>query len=528
MDKFIKKGQGMEGIGGLDVTGLPPGHGPSDFGINRVSGDPSQGPDKKNEKKDIKLTAEEAEQLGRILKAALKAVDAGIGIGMKRDMATSHGGAVDTFFGKLYQGISMVLYPGSAPRDLERWIRNKSAFKMNNVRINQGSKDAFQEHVIQRSRSLYNSNFSGFMDIVKKSKKFKDMTVNDTSELQALAIEYKAADVAIRTTSDESPYKIILKRLIPRLRDKFDAIATFKETAGEGSDIDYEGISESFASGTETADDIGQLEGLYKAIDEWMMFWAALSVSGSVRDSKTGEKEEGEKEEGEKGKQSKALNTVLKGLEIIGIRGGSGVSINPASGGLIVDRRGLDPNYPPVINLILGGKTVEYVNTVGKAKDYFDHFVHTNRIKLMASDVLSNSEYYSDLGTDTIQGGAELTIFLNPTLISKAVGTSPDHVTIMTILTRKGERSVIADDKSMLDDLVKLSGATTTTPLYETVSPSGEAVAFTPADLVLGGGSLTDSKGNKFKYKKRKGKSLSDRVTSSEFGKVKRGLKKKR
>ena len=131
------------------------------------------------------------------------------------------------------------------------------------------------------------------------------------------------------------------------------------------------------------------------------------------------------------------------------------------------------------------------------------------------------------MSRETVDNGAELTIFLNPILISRAIGSTTNPVDVMTIVTSRGDRRIVADDKSLLDDLVKLSGATTTTPLYETTSPSGERVAFTPADIVMGGGSLTDSKGNKFKYKNRKGKSLSDRVNSKEFGKVKRGLKKK-
>jgi len=80
-------------------------------------------------------------------------------------------------------------------------------------------------------------------------------------------------------------------------------------------------------------------------------------------------------------------------------------------------------------------------------------------------------------------------------------------------------------DKKLLDDLKKLSNGSDTTPLYETASPSGERISITPAYLVIGGGKLKDSKGNKFKPKKRKGKSLSDRVVSKEFGKVRRGLK---
>jgi hypothetical protein len=79
------------------------------------------------------------------------------------------------------------------------------------------------------------------------------------------------------------------------------------------------------------------------------------------------------------------------------------------------------------------------------------------------------------------------------------------------------------DDKSLLDDLIKLSSTTSTTPLYETVSPSGETVTFTPADLVVGRGRLRDSKGKKFNPTRRRGKSLADRVMSPGYGKVRKG-----
>jgi len=70
--------------------------------------------------------------------------------------------------------------------------------------------------------------------------------------------------------------------------------------------------------------------------------------------------------------------------------------------------------------------------------------------------------------------------------------------------------------------LRKISSTSTTTPLYQSRSPSGESISFTPADLVAGGGYLTDSKGKKFKPKKIKGKSLSSRVMSKGFGKTKK------
>jgi hypothetical protein len=66
------------------------------------------------------------------------------------------------------------------------------------------------------------------------------------------------------------------------------------------------------------------------------------------------------------------------------------------------------------------------------------------------------------------------------------------------------------------------AGEAQTTPYYETISPDGEKVYFTPADLVSGGGKLKSPKGKSFKPKKIKGKSLADRVNSKGFGKVRK------
>ena len=63
---------------------------------------------------------------------------------------------------------------------------------------------------------------------------------------------------------------------------------------------------------------------------------------------------------------------------------------------------------------------------------------------------------------------------------------------------------------------------TATTPYYETVSPSGERISFTPSDLVRGIGKLKDSSGKTFKPKKIKGKSLANKVMSKNFGKIRK------
>jgi|688.fasta_scaffold992259_2 hypothetical protein len=65
------------------------------------------------------------------------------------------------------------------------------------------------------------------------------------------------------------------------------------------------------------------------------------------------------------------------------------------------------------------------------------------------------------------------------------------------------------------------NGSSSTSPLYETTGPAGEKIIFTPADLVEGMGHLKGKGGKKFKPSKYKSSSLSDRISSKDFGKTK-------
>jgi len=76
--------------------------------------------------------------------------------------------------------------------------------------------------------------------------------------------------------------------------------------------------------------------------------------------------------------------------------------------------------------------------------------------------------------------------------------------------------------KANKDNSILKQAETATTPYYETVSPSGEKISFTPSDLVKGMGKLKDSSGKTFKPKKVKGKSLADKVMSKNFGKIRK------
>lgn len=76
-------------------------------------------------------------------------------------------------------------------------------------------------------------------------------------------------------------------------------------------------------------------------------------------------------------------------------------------------------------------------------------------------------------------------------------------------------------NKKIIDRLQKIADSAGTTPYYETLDPDGNIVTFTPASLVASGGKAKSKSGKSFRVKKWKGKSLSERVGSKDFGKTK-------
>ena len=505
--------------------------------------------------------AEQFDIDGRLMTAALKAVDKGIEKGIRKDFA-SYSGIEGSIISGIFRGLALMT--GSTGRLLERRVKTESTMEFDNNKVNENSKRAFQQYIIQPSKSLYSDNFEAFMNLVKNTSISKNIT-NNTSETKSLAIEYKSLDESARTTDflglapGESPHKLILNKLIPLLRSKFDAIVSFKEKVGAGSSIDYEGVGARFSSTSMNkqaqegqvsiegvnndsdftaggqSDDIVQLGGLYRAIDDWWQLVKGLDRGGSaesVRDAGSDENKSGATESGKSvqeggGGEAKlpSFNEVVKGIEISRVRPGGGSSVGATPGEIVINRRLLDPTNIPVVSLVLTGPMARYVKPVGKDMDYFLYFMKNNKIKTLKDISTDLPKFITNVSSENTSEGAKLTIYFNPSAILQETAKASDLVKLMNIRTVNEDISIMANNDTTFDDLVKLSSASSTTPLYETVSPSGEAVAFTPADLVLGGGRLRDSKGNKFKVKKRKGKSLSDRVVSSDFGKVKRGLK---
>ena len=74
---------------------------------------------------------------------------------------------------------------------------------------------------------------------------------------------------------------------------------------------------------------------------------------------------------------------------------------------------------------------------------------------------------------------------------------------------------------NVIKRLEKIANSAGTTPLYETVDPDGNKVTFTPASLVASGGRAKAKSGKSFRVTKWRGKSLSEKVLSKDFGKKK-------
>ena len=488
-------------------------------------------------------TAEESEEFGKLLEVSLNLVSKGIEKGVRADMAkeTSGGWAGDilSFVPNLISSVLTGHIPFEPKNEGERLLPTTrgledkvktEAFWEVTKDANKKAKKSFQTEAILVGRNIYNSNFEDFISLLKSaSDLFEDLKPNLTTNLEVLGAQYKGADENTRISSDESPYRIIIFQLIPTLRQKFEAIESFKIIIGPGSDIDSTGISARFVAGEQTDADIKQLEGLYKAIEEWHKAIRGFGIS-SLNQALTSKKEESRPEEGPSSPRSTIpFARVFDNIGILEIRPDPPLVImDPHGYGVVMfEARRMHPTDEPVINLVLHGDMVGEVNSAGTGMEFLEAFIRSNKITFPAFGSDRLATFIRGVTVETNAGtgglpGAELSIRFIPVAIQNVLPPGDDNVELMRVVAARGTRTVTADDKSLLDGLVKISSATSTTPYYETVSPSGERVSFTPSDLVIGGGKLKDSKGKGFKVKKRKGKSLADRVMSPGFGRAKR------
>ena len=485
---------------------------------------------------------EEAEEFGgisegqaKLLRSSLKAASDGISKGISMDFASQR--KAESYIGSAVDAIlaPLVLSMPSA-RELERTVRPSSNFLESNADINSEAIARLEKGVLSPSVSLYQSNFKAFISVMNKiSDSIPEVkkglgAPNDISNIEALAIEFKGTDRSVTNFSQKSPYKIIIKQIIPILREKFDAVASFDASLGTGSKIDYQGISQDFYEGMDDEADAEDLVRFYKAITEWHSVINAFSsgetsLSGARAESKEkGGKEQGDEEEGSdvNEESSEESDAVAGNILIYSIRPGQHTHVDPTgSGSIYISHEAIYGEEIPVVKLYVKGGSADQVNSSGSGESYLKYFID-NRTIVFSEDADYRS-VISEVTRESVSGGAEITLYFNPKALRRMISApDPGRVPVMSARTNRGSASVFVDSVAQIRELRRVASDQTTS-YYQAKSPySGEMVYFTPTDLVVSGGKIKDSKGKSFKPKNIKGKSLASRVNSKGFGKVKK------
>jgi len=225
-------------------------------------------------------------------------------------------------------------------------------------------------------------------------------------------------------------------------------------------------------------------------------------------------------DKGSKGEDASADRVIADNIYIHAVRPGQYVHRDPTgANGIYINEHALNSEDTPVVKLYIKGEAADDVNSSGSGEAYLRHFIDKGMITLPSGIELSKIIY--NVTRESVSGGSEITIYFRPEGIREVKGRTPERVEIMRVSAKHGNVPIFIDNASQLKALEK-AASTETTPYYEARSPSGETVFFTPSDLVIMGGKVKDSKGNKFRPKNIKGRSLAQRVTSKGFGKVRR------
>ena len=452
----------------------------------------------------------------------MKAASEGIAKGISADFASER--ASGSFMGDIAEFFVAPLILSTPGRALERGIKGAHTELITpDESVNSEAKNRLQQRVISPSLQLYGSNFAPLISVLSKISYIKNIEPNDITNIEAMAIEFKGRSVSISSFSQESPYKIILKQIIPMLREKFDAVASFDQSLGPGAKIDHEGLAQDLLDGMEIEEDIAELERFFKAISEWRDVLQAFqenvdNTRGATSGSEEDEKKKDDDKEEESSEEASESNIVTENIYIHSVRPGQYVHRDPTGeDGLFINNHALSSEDTPVVKLYIKGEGSDGVNSSGSGEAYLRHFIDKGTIAFAGGMRLSQIIY--NVTRETVSGGSEVTIYFRPDGVKAIKGSSTERVEIMRVSTSRGDIPIFVDDVSQIRSL-RRAASTESTPYYQTVSPSGETVFFTPADLVISGGSVKDSKGNKFKPKKIKGKSLSQRVMSKGFGKA--------
>lgn len=455
-----------------------------------------------NGSKKRKITPSE----NTLLTASVEAVKTGINKGISLDLSKSQdSSAIFNFINELIIAPIALTAPG---RELERSIKNSGGITTPKEKINAEARNRFYKSVINPSKSLYRSSFVSFINIMKKlNGEVEGIELgkeNDITNIKKLIIDYNDADDSTTNLSQYSPYKIIIKQLIPMLREKFGAIESFRNSLDNAS---YE-----------------VLASLYQAIQEWYgilnEFGSAPTVESSYRGDKAKGSQKSDSDKDSDDNKETATTFSIDGLRIAHVDNGSYTYLDSKEKNVIFfNQQAILNDDTPVVKIILKGRGADKVNTVGSGEDYIEALVDRGDIVLPRDT--SIIDLFQDIQRETVKEGAQLSLYFRPVVIMGLNRASQGRAEVMQILPRNKNGITLVSDDSGVSQLGKTSSLQTTS-YYETKSPSGETVFFTPTDLVRSGGRLKDSRGKSFKPKKIKGKSLASKVMSKGFGKVKK------
>ncbi len=479
------------------------------------------------EQDDYDKNAEARRELGKIIDISLLSVSQGIKKGITNGFAET---SVDpdsralslyfSFFSMATELLSSALTMTAPGGALERSVKSESFMESEK---NKAARRAFSSKVVGLASSIYNDNFSMFVKIIKDSNKFE--VKESSSEHLSLLAKYKNADDYHRASSSASPYKMILKEIIPISRGKFEAIVSAAKAMGPGVNINSSEIGKRYSLGIDTSIDKERMETLYEAIVDWHDFVkmfssgdSSIQVPNVSDEDEGGESHDGESAAKNSVKPAESVEGVESTIIIKDVVAETNIQMHHTDSGIYtVELEGPSSSETPVLRLDIVSKKEDE-----SAEAIFEKLINLGMIELLIPEDKHIKDYIIDVILRPNDGANKfLYVAFNYNTLSNEKG---DDVFGIMRIYKKDSRpiEIVADDSHFIKELYKLANSSNTTPLYETVSPSGERVSFTAADLVVGKGKVRDSKGKSFKPKKRKGKSLADRVNSKSFGKVKR------
>lgn len=473
---------------------------------------------------------EDRAALAMQLEAAFDAIELGVADGVAKDFANERPG---TIFGSFLNSITSLL-AGSLPSTRLSETKVKVEVGVNPAEqvLHERAIKGFKEKIVAPARQLYLNNFSYYIDIVNNNKKIlSDISkakVSANTEVRARSISSEIMGLTLRSAPKrhrtswsqwfaDGPYQIVMTKAIDQLREKFSAITTFPPSTGKA-------IASRIREGSETPGDKEFLQNLFIAIHEWDVY---LSAFGQIKASGTdggpgGEDEGGTSDDPTTGDTA---DSILGDTVMMAIEPGEGMRLSERSGAIqAVDADGVDGhNLRIIFKKSRGGGDLKRMHESFEKLDYIKALLLSGTITPSDDDherfirsILSVTSSMSESA-----GTREPTVVLAISFNNSLKDRSEPGDAIFTVFINGPEASmeITAEDNRLRGELTKLSSDATTS-LYETVSPDGERVFFTPADLVIGGGKVRGAKGKPFKPKRIKGKSLADRVNSKSFGKI--------